>query len=191
MKFPFFRSSLLLAAICGGASLPTHAWAQASSTEELQTRAQRSGLSWEEKTRLKAAHDAAMKDPAVRAIREDKDKDSPAVQQAVRDAMVRIDPTIGPLIDKAQAGRRQSNDSEGDNEDQPQALTASEKEQLRKAHAATRNDPAVITARKQFEAASTTEAKSKASKALREATRAAMLRANPGIKPLLEKTRQQ
>jgi hypothetical protein len=182
MKLRPVHLLLLLLSVCGGirAQSPSEA-------DDASAQAQASGLTSQERGRLKVAHDTALKDPAVRAAKARNDSD--ALQQAVRDAMVRHDPSVEPLLKKIEANRANAGEN-GAKNNLYSFLSLGERGQLRKAHSAAGKDPAVAAARKQFDAASTPEAKRKAEDNLREAMRKAMLRADPGVAPLLEKIRQ-
>ena len=71
----------------------------------------RAALTPEEFSRLKAARHAALADPAVRAAW--KSGDRRGARMAVRDAMLRADPQIGPVMQKAQAARRAAGGGKG------------------------------------------------------------------------------
>ena len=54
----------------------------------------------EERAKFKAAKERAMKDPAVRAAREKRDKADEEYRELLHAQMVKIDPSVKPLIDK-------------------------------------------------------------------------------------------
>jgi hypothetical protein len=58
-----------------------------------------------ERQQLKAAHEKALQDPAVKAAEGEKGTDRRAYQKTVHDAMLRADPTIAPILEKMRAHR--------------------------------------------------------------------------------------
>lgn len=116
------KSSLALAlAALSAAVLPISAFAQDTAAPDRPMRgrhgnratreAVRAALTPEEFTRLKAARHAAMADPAVQAAW--KAHDHRGARTAMREAMLRADPQIGPVMDKAQAARRAAGGGKG------------------------------------------------------------------------------
>ena len=57
-------------------------------------------LTPEEKQKLKAAHQKAMQDPAVKSAEATKETDKKGFHKAVREAMLRADPSIQPILEK-------------------------------------------------------------------------------------------
>jgi hypothetical protein len=57
-------------------------------------------LTPDEQARVKAAHEKAMQDPAVKAAEAEKKTDHKAYAKAVHEATLRADPTVGPLLEK-------------------------------------------------------------------------------------------
>jgi hypothetical protein len=68
-------------------------------------------------------------------------------------------------------------------------LSDAERQQLKALHEQVKNNPAVTAAREAMKSASTPEARRDAEKALHEVRRDAMVKADPSIKPILEKLR--
>ena len=62
-------------------------------------------LSPEEKQKLRAAHKAAMQDPTVQAAKANKSSDKKAFRMAVREAMLKSDPSVGPILEKLKEER--------------------------------------------------------------------------------------
>ena len=160
-------------------------------------------LTPEEQTRVRTARRATAKDPAVAAARR-------ALMQAERDAMLKQDPTLGPVLDRLRPpGRREGGASQrvpGAGEAPREGLatpavpaqelhgrgglamlTPDERSRLTNAHRVARQDPAVISARQAMQAATAPEARCAARQTMQEALRAAMLRVDAGIGPILEK----
>lgn len=158
-------------------------------------------LTPEEQTRVQAARRAIAQDPAVQEARR-------ALMQAERDAMLKQDPTLGPVLDKirppggpggggpgrkdgAGAGRGQRNPfataAPADDAKGLAMLTPEERARLANAQRAARQDPAVVAARQAMQSATSPEARRAARQTMQEALRAAMLRADAGIGAILEK----
>ena len=62
-------------------------------------------LSEEERTKLKAAHQKAMADPAVWAARERLRKARREFREVLRPALLKADPSIQPILEKMRAER--------------------------------------------------------------------------------------
>ena len=62
-------------------------------------------LSEDERSRLRAAHQKAMQDPAVQAAREKLRQARREFREILRPAMLKADPTIQPILDKLRAER--------------------------------------------------------------------------------------
>ncbi len=120
------KSSLAaLLAVLSAAVLPVASFAQATAAPDQPARggrgmghgnratreAVRAALTPEEFSRLKAARRAAMADPAVQSAW--KAGDRRGARLAMRDAMLRADPQIGPVMQKAMAARRAAGGGRG------------------------------------------------------------------------------
>ena len=62
-------------------------------------------LTPEERGKLRAAHKAAMQDPTVEAAKADKSTNKRAFRMAVRNAMLKADPSVGPILEKLKEER--------------------------------------------------------------------------------------
>lgn len=156
----------------------------------------------EDRRKLMQARRTALADPAVQAAKADGDKQ--ALRRAMRETMLRDDPSLAPLLAKARAGavRGAATTSQpgapglmaadaqrggGAMEKRIAFLPEDERAKLRQAYTAARTDPQLATQRQQWLSAPTTEAKAQAAKSYREAVRNAMLRNDPSIAPILQK----
>ena len=70
-----------------------------------ERRARWANLSEEERTRLRAAHDKALADPAVQAAREKLRQARREFREVLRPALLKADPSIQPILDKLRADR--------------------------------------------------------------------------------------
>ena len=62
-------------------------------------------LSPEERETLKAANKAAKSDPSVKALEGERKTNKRAYRQAVRAAMIKADPKVGPILEKMKEER--------------------------------------------------------------------------------------
>ena len=62
-------------------------------------------LTPEERQKLKAAHKAAMHDPSVEAAKGEKGTNKRAFHLAVRNAMIKADPSVAPILEKMKEER--------------------------------------------------------------------------------------
>jgi transposase len=63
-------------------------------------------LSVEDRATLKAAHEKASEDPAVRAAMANRDRAIEELQATRRMAMLKADPGVAPILKKTMAGER-------------------------------------------------------------------------------------
>ena len=100
-----------------------------------------SKLTPEERQKLKAAHQAALQDPAVKTAEAGRDTDKAgkkAYREAVRAAMLKADPSVKPILDKMREEREEEhprkkgplNGSGGKAASRPQGRDASPKQSL-------------------------------------------------------------
>lgn len=62
-------------------------------------------LTPEERQKLKAAHRKAKDDPAVKAAEATRSTDHKSYHKAIRDAMLRADPSVAPILEKVRENR--------------------------------------------------------------------------------------
>jgi hypothetical protein len=70
-----------------------------------ERRARWASLSEEERAKLKAAHQKAMEDPAVRAAHDKLKQARREFREVMRPAMLKADPSLQPIFDKLRAER--------------------------------------------------------------------------------------
>lgn len=133
-------------------------------------------LTPEERQKLLSARQAAMRDRAVTG--------------AIREAMIRADPNVAPTIDKFEKSLREARGvQQGRFQRRLDFLTEEERQILVRARQAVQNDPAVVSARQQLEAATTPEARRQAERTREEAVKTAMIRTDGRVGAVLEKIR--
>lgn len=140
-------------------------------------------LTPDEQKRLAAAREKAKEDPTVRSLREAKEKLDEQLETAMHAAMLSADSTLAPTLEKIKQARTHARETLGKFE----SLTPAQREQLKAARAAVKDDPAVQAAREKMRAADGPEARREAAKETHKAVKAAMLKADPSLAPLLEK----
>ncbi len=158
---------------------------QPGSRPKQQFRKQSAGqvLPPDERKRLEAAREKANNDPTVRSLLEAKENIEEQLAVAMRAAMVAADPALAPTLDKIRDARGRAKDMRNRYE----SLTPEQREQLKSARAAAKDDPAVVAAREQMKSAESPEARRAAGKAMHEAMKAAVTKQNPSLAGLLEK----
>jgi hypothetical protein len=140
------------------------------------------GLPPEEAKRLAAAREKAKDDPTVRSLKEARDALDKQLENAVNAAILAADPGLAPTLEKVKESRERAKGMR----DRFESLTPEQREQLKAAREAAKDDPAVVAAREKMKSADSPEARREAGKAMHEAMKAAMLKQNPGFGPLLE-----
>lgn len=73
---------------------------------QMERRARWANLNEDERSRLKAAHQKAMADPAVQAARDRLRQARREFREVMRPAMLKADPSIQPILDKVRAERQ-------------------------------------------------------------------------------------
>lgn len=140
------------------------------------------GLDREEAQRLAAAREKAKNDPTVRSLKEARDAVEKQLESAMRAAMLAADPGLAPTLEKVS----QSRDRAKGMRDRFESLTPEQREQLKAAREKAKDDPEVAAAREKMKSAGSREERREAGKAMHEAMKAAMLKENPDLAPVLE-----
>jgi Spy/CpxP family protein refolding chaperone len=141
------------------------------------------GLPPEEAQRLAAARDKAKDDPTVRSLKEARDAIDAQLENAMSAAILAADPGLAPTLEKV----KQSRDRAKGMRDRFESLTPEQRQQLRAARQAAKDDPEVVAAREKMKSADSPGARREAGRAMREAMKAAMLKKDPGLSDLMEK----
>jgi len=170
-------------------------------------------LTMAERQQLKAAHDKAMQqDPTLEIKSAALHKAMDEYRTAMRDAMIKADPTVGPILEKIAPSRRAwgavpppsnlaTNTAGMTNASAmppPNAkgggvppgfayLSPAEQQQIEAIRDKVKTDPSVLAARNTLMQATTPESRRSAFEALHHAIHDAMVKADPSIEALLEK----
>ena len=164
-------------------------------------------LSDDERARVKAAHDKAIEqDPILQQKMKEAQDAMEAARKEMNDAMIKADPAIESILAKIMPPKWDRKKGEAGNlggkaprpwkHDGPGGkgmanLSEAERQKVKALHEQVKNDPAVAAAREAMKSATTPEARQEAGKAIHQARRDAMLKADPSIEPILEKLRPQ
>jgi collagenase-like PrtC family protease len=170
-------------------------------------------LTLAERQQLKAAHDKAMQqDPSLESKMQALRKEMDDLRKAMRDAMIKADPTVEPILEKiapskrAWGGAPPSANSATNTVVMTNAvamatpnakargippgfatLSPAEQQQIEALHEKVKTDPAVLAARNTLMQATTPETRRAAFEGLHQAIHDAMIKADPSIEGLLEK----
>jgi hypothetical protein len=95
----------LLVAILFAAFLSASAFGQTPRGPDFK-RVQFSKLSLEEQSKLRSAHDMAMRDPALLQSRARYEQARKEFRDKLRDALLKADPSVQPILEKARRQRQ-------------------------------------------------------------------------------------
>ena len=105
-KLTFLLVPTLAAALQFGPSVLAQSPADRPARQfQMERRARWAKLNEEERSKLKAAHQKAMTDPAVWAAREKLRQARREFREVMRPALLKADPSIQPILDKMRADR--------------------------------------------------------------------------------------
>jgi hypothetical protein len=140
------------------------------------------GLPPEEARRLGAAREKAKEDPTVRSLKEARDALDQQLEKAMDAALLAADPGLAPVLEKV----KQSRDRAKGMRDRFESLSPEQREQLKAARQKTQDDPEVVAAREKMKSASSPEERREAGKSMHQVMKAAVLKQNPDLAPLLQ-----
>lgn len=147
--------------------------------------------------RFKTARTAAMDDPKIQELKAQADKASDAFRSAVRETMIKSDPSLTDAVNKiSEVFKKNAHDNKSGNDgkkgkrkegDSPAAkLPPEQKSKLDTARAIAKQAPAVQAAEAKLKAATTPESREIAAKEFRQAMHDAILTADPSLASVLE-----
>ncbi|MFZ4484718.1 MAG: sensor histidine kinase, partial [Chthoniobacterales bacterium] len=140
------------------------------------------GLTRDEAKRLGDARRKAEEDSTVRSLLEAKRAIDKQLEAAMSAAILAADPSLAPVIEKVKNARGRAEGMR----DRFKSLTQEQRDALKTARDAAKDDPAVVAAREKLKQANTPEAKREAGRAMYEAMQAAMIKQNGALAPLLQ-----
>ncbi|MEY2492240.1 MAG: hypothetical protein QOH24_1191 [Verrucomicrobiota bacterium] len=103
LKFLIVKRQVFLVVLLAGL-IQTGAWAQ-SSRRNGSHQAHLANLSGDERARLQSAHQAAMRDPALRESRAKFQQARKEFRDKLQDALIKADPSVQPIIEKVKRQR--------------------------------------------------------------------------------------
>ena len=147
--------------------------------------------------RFKTAKAAAMEDPKIQELKAEADKASEAFRPAVRESMVKSDPSLTEAVDKiSKAFKKNANDWKHGKEDKEakrkqadspaSKLAPEEKSKLDAAREIAKQAPSVQSAEAKLKAATTPESRHAAAKEFHQAMHDAILTADPSLASVLD-----
>lgn len=165
---------------------------QGKSGERMKDRKERflENLDPETRQRFEAARQKALEDPAIVELRQKVDAANKEFFTAVREKMQEIDPGLAEIVKQQVGKNRQGGPGKGDGPGRVQGmgnLTEEERNKVMAARERAKSDPAVQAAEQKKSAAQNPQERMGASEEYRKAMRAAMLKDDPSLAPLLEK----
>jgi hypothetical protein len=105
LYFSVMKRQVLVTALLA-VLLPAGGFAQGQRSVDLR-RGRFAGLSMEEQAKLRSAHDMAMRDPALAATRQRYEQARKEFRDKLRDALLKADPSVQPILEKARRQRHQ------------------------------------------------------------------------------------
>jgi hypothetical protein len=140
------------------------------------------GLPAEEARRLGAAREKAKEDPTVRSLKEARNALDQQLEKAMDAALLAADPGLAPVLEKV----KQSRDRAKGMRDRFESLAPEQREQLKAARQKAQDDPEVVAAREKMKSANSPEERREAGKSMHQVMKAAILKQNPDLGPLLQ-----
>ncbi len=140
-------------------------------------------LSPGEAQKLAQAREKVKNDPSIKSLRQSRDAIEEQLQNAMNAAILAADPSLAPVLERIKQSRARAKDMSETFE----SLTSEQKEALKAAREAAKQDPAVVAARQKMKSATDPQAKREAGREMHQVMKAAMLKQNPSLAPLLEK----
>ena len=146
------------------------------------------------RARFEAAREKVMQDPKIKELKAKADSATGELRTAVREAMMKADPGLADLLkqnvgNKFKAGKDGGKPgAEHPNLDQ---LSDADRKKLMAARETAKADPTVQAAEEKRKAAATPEDRRAAEEEFHKAIRAAVLKADPSLEPILNQLKGQ
>lgn len=156
--------------------------------------------------RFEAARDTAMKDPKIQELKKTADQANATFRKAMREAMIQADPGLAEIIkdrikdgmkdgkkDGKKEGVKDRMKKDGKAGDRPGFgnLSDADRQKLMAAREQAKNDPAVQAAETLKQNAKTPEERQAAMEQFHKAMKAALLKADPTLGPILDQMKPQ
>ena len=136
------------------------------------------------RARFEAAREKAMQDPAIQELKKKADTANDELRKAMRDAIVKADPGLADIIKE----RMKDKVKDGKPGEPPgfANLSEADRQKLMAAREKAKDDPAVQAAETLKKDAKTPEERHAAMEQFHKAMKAALLKADPTLGPILE-----
>jgi hypothetical protein len=136
------------------------------------------------RARFEAARDKAMQDPAIQELKKKADTANDEFRKAMRDAIVKADPGLADIIKE----RMKDRVKDGKPGEPPgfANLSEADRQKLMAAREKAKDDPAVQAAENLKKDAKTPEERHAAMEQFHKAMKAALLKADPTLGPILD-----
>lgn len=145
------------------------------------------GINSDEAKRLAEARKKAEEDPTVKSLKEARKNLDQQLESAMNAAMVAADPSVAQTVEKVKESRERAKGMR----ERFDSLTSDQRQQLKTARESAMKDPSVAAAREKMKTAEGPEAKRAAGREVHEAIKAAMLKENPDLAPVLDSLGQR
>lgn len=141
----------------------------------------------EVRKRFETAREMAVQDPKVKELKGRADAAAGEFRTAMRESMMKADPGLADVL-KQQAAGKLGKDGDRNHGGQPplSQLSEGDRQKLMAAREIAKDDPAVQQAEAKMKAATTPEERRAAAGEFHRAMRAALLKADPTLEPILD-----
>jgi len=136
--------------------------------------------------RIDAAREKAMQDPAVQELKKKADSSVDEFRKAMRAAMMKADPELAEIMKAQMEKDRGGKDGKRGEPPGLANLSEGDRQKLKTAHEKAMSDPAVVAAEAKKAEAKTPEERHAAMEAFHQAMKAALLKADPTLGPILD-----
>ncbi|MEI6033341.1 MAG: hypothetical protein WCS65_03545 [Verrucomicrobiae bacterium] len=138
------------------------------------------------RARFEAARAKAMQDPAVLELKKKADASAEEFRKAMREAMMKADPGLADLMKEQMGKWRDGKDGKRDEPPGFSNLSDNDRQKLMAAREKAKSDPALQSAEAKKNEAKTPEERHAAMEEFHKAMKAAILKADPTLAPILE-----
>jgi len=137
------------------------------------------------RARFEAAREKAMQDPKIQELKNKADGINEEFRKAMREAMMKADPELAEILKNQFKGKMK-----GGKPGEPPGfanLSDADRQKLMAVREKAKSDPAVVAAEEKKKNAKSPEERAAADKEFHAAMRAALLKADPSLAPLIDK----
>jgi len=136
------------------------------------------------RARFEAAREKAMQDPKIQELKKKADGINEEFRKAMRDAMMKADPELAEIL--KERFKEKMKDGKPGHPPGFADLSDEDRQKLMAAREKAKSDPSVVAAEEKKKAAKTPEERAAANEAFHAAMRAALLKVDPSLGPVLD-----